>query len=158
MATYDFYKYFDNVNVDVTELNKKYGIVYPNSQPTNFDLKNLFFQISLPEFTEIERYFEDYIITENERPDQIAYKLYEDVNLWWINLVINKISYFDFPINDDQLYTLAGYLYENEYKFTLEKYIDILKNINESKRNIKVIKPEHINIFLSNIFNNYFIE
>jgi len=156
MATYDFYKYFENVNIDVSKLNKKYGIIYPNYQPTNFNLKNLFSQISMDDISSFERYYDDYIITDNERPDQIAFKLYEDVNLWWLNLVINKISYFDFPINDEKLYDMSKYLYQTEYKYSLDKYISILKEFNENKRKIKVVKSSQVNIILSNIFNKFY--
>lgn len=155
MAIYDLYKYFNNVEIDVSLINEKYGIVYSNIQPKKFLLKNLFALINLDDFSDYDRYFDDYIIGDNERPDQIAYKLYEDINLWWLNLTINKISYFDFPISDENIYTLAGILYNTEYKYTLDKYISILKEYNDERRFIKVVKPEYINIILTNIFDKF---
>jgi hypothetical protein len=148
----DFLKYFENIEIDLTALNEKYGIIYPNVQPVKYTIKNLFAMLSNVDFSDLERYFDDYIIIDNERPDQLAYKLYEDINLWWVNLVINKISIYDFPLNDDSLYEMVEYLYVIEYKFSREKYTELLTELNENKRNIKVVKPEQINIVLTNLF------
>lgn len=157
MATYDFYKYFDTVQVDLRDIVKKYNLIYPNEQDTVYNIRNLFNLMNLNRniISNIEQYFDNYIIVNDERPDIIAYKLYEDVNLWWLNLYINNISYFDFPLSDKSLYQLANELYYNEYKYSLEKYVEILTQQNEKKRNIKVVKPNQINLVLTTLFNGF---
>ena len=57
--------------------------------------------------------FDKYIIEGDDRPDTVAYKLYEDSNLDWIILVVNNI------INVYSEWPLPQKYFEN---FLLEKY------------------------------------
>jgi hypothetical protein len=153
MATYDFYNYLSNSEIDLTELNLKYDIVYPNIQQSKLNIKNLFSLISISDLSLLDRFLDDYIISADERADQIAYKLYNDINLWWIVLLVNKISSFNLPVSDDTLFYMANAIYENEYKFSLDKYLELLKEENDRKRNIKVIKKEQLTVAMNYIFS-----
>ena len=59
--------------------------------------------------------FDKYLIEGDERPDQVAYKFYNDVNLDWIVLTVNKITNVknQWPLSNDQF---------NHY--VQEKYLD----------------------------------
>jgi len=59
--------------------------------------------------------FDKYLIEGDERPDQVAYKFYDDVNLDWIVLTVNKITNVknQWPLTNDQF---------NHY--VQEKYLD----------------------------------
>lgn len=73
--------------------------------------------------------FDRYIIDGNDRPDTVAYKLYEDPNLDWIVLLVNNILdvYSEWPLDDQQFesYILEKYgsyskIYETRYYETKE--------------------------------------
>ena len=77
-------------------------------------LKNIFIRGKIrDDLQNILTVFDKYVIVENERPDQIADKLYGDPNLdWVIRLTANIITYQnDLPLNAQQL-----------YEFCVEKY------------------------------------
>ena len=77
-------------------------------------VKNLFKRAKLREdIASIVSAFEYYIITENERPDQIAEKLYGDPELDWVILITNNII----NIQDEWPLSL-----DNFNKYMVEKY------------------------------------
>lgn len=79
--------YFNKVpNFKYTNLLKQRGI---NDKT---QVKNLFRRAKLrDDIFENLSYFDRYIIIGDERPDQVAFKLYDDPNLDWIILVTNNI-------------------------------------------------------------------
>lgn len=84
-------------------------------------VKNLFRRAKLrDDLFENLNFFERYIIKGDERPDQVAFKLYDDPNLDWIILVTNNIlnvqSEWPLPQRQFNEYLLEKYgTYENIY-------------------------------------------
>lgn len=143
---------------------------------------------------------DNYYIRTGDRPDNVAYSLYDNVNLWWVFFVLNNITVNDWPLDDPELeeYMNATYTkgelstivrYENEngdevppygwYTFKVNgvdqfhqfnrgqdlnstnpsclfarsnktpiTLRDSLINLNEERRNIKVVKPRRIQQFV----------
>ena len=86
-------------------------------------MKNIFLRGKLrDDLQNVFTLFDKYEILENERPDQIAQKLYGDPGLDWVVLVTaNIINYQDqFPLSSQQL-----------WKYVTEKYGE--ENVNDTK-------------------------
>lgn len=104
----------------------------PNKE-NSFDftkVKNLFVRGTIRDdiYKEIT-VFDRYIIEGNDRPDTVAYKLYDDPNLDWVVLLVNNILdvYSEWPLDGQQfdLYLLEKYgsyskIYETRYYETKE--------------------------------------
>lgn len=128
-------------------------------------------------------YLKPYRIPEGMRPDQLADKIYNDPNYWWVVFVANGITINDWPLDRAGL---AGYMAEfaeeqlNASVHTdpelLEAYWhfkasegniphraidrsnrvtlrDVIEASNEEKRLVKVVKPEFIGAFETDFFN-----
>jgi hypothetical protein len=106
----------------IKDHNEDLELLYPdlsNSRTSSFDytkVKNIFKRVIIRDdilgsFVN----FDKYLIGDNERPDQIAYKFYNDANLDWVILTVNKITNIknQWPLSNDQF-----------YKFTQQKYTD----------------------------------
>lgn len=121
------------------------------------------------EFIENVNVYAEYDIENNETPEIIADKLYNDSNLYWILMLFNQRYHYvnDFPLQDWVLseYISNKYGVGNEYEqhilngkphyetpeglvvdgdFPRAKMItnwDYEFNLNESKRRIKIIDP-----------------
>ena len=77
-------------------------------------MKNIFIRGKLrDDLQNVFTIFDKYVISENERPDQIAEKLYGDPGLDWVVLTVADIINFqnDYPLTSQQL-----------YNFCVEKY------------------------------------
>jgi hypothetical protein len=111
-------------------------------------------------------------VTEGQRPEDIAFALYDDPNLYWIILFLNDMidPYFDWPLTDKQLMTFVKEKYGVSEAYTAHHYEttsssdlgagvwvdfgtsfssavsnwDYEHELNEEKRKIKVIKPRYI--------------
>lgn len=73
--------------------NFKYiNLLESNKKNNKTEVKNLFRRAKLrPDIFQNLNYFERYFIKADERPDQIAFKLYKDSNLDWVILVTNNV-------------------------------------------------------------------
>jgi len=152
MGIENFSDYYDKVDLDISQFNDDNNIKYSNIQPVEFTLVSLYNFIDV-NLTDILELCDEYAINDEERPDTISQKLYGSEDLWWVSLLINRISYYDFPLSETNLNTLSEYLYEQEYKFNSpDIYYNYLKEINDLKRNISVIKEEYLYILLRKIF------
>lgn len=152
MALEQFTDYFSEISLDITKFNIDNDIQYPNVQPIEFKLLDLF-DLYKVDLDEIQNLLEEYTLDDNDRPDLLAKRVYGDSNLWWLNLFINQRSYFDLPLKDEKLHELATYLYNNEYKYSsVSKYYDILKEKNEAKRTFKVVKKKYLYALLRQIY------
>jgi len=148
-----FSDYLEEIELDISKFNKDNNIKYQNTQKINFKLKNLQ-SFSGIDFTEIHEYCDNYFINNNDRFDQISMKLYNSTLFWWLIPLINNISYYDMPLSEVKLSELALYLYENEYKYSSKDvYYEKLKEVNNLKREIKVIKSEYLYIILRKIYD-----
>ena len=162
MNNLEFSDYFERVKVSIDEMiEKEYPsnfIPLSNNQAIkDFNIVNFFNLVNkyVPIAELDSKYFENYIISNGERPDIIADELYDNISLWWLILLLNDITYFDFPIYEDEtINELRDEIYNSEYLFSEEFYLEyILKNINNSiKRNIKVVKKEYLNDVLNKLF------
>ena len=91
-----------------------------SKQISNYvQVKNLFRRVKLrPDIYQNTGYFDQYIIRGNERPDNVAYKVYQDPTLDWVILISNNIINIqtEWPMsqNDFDSYLLEKYgSYEN---------------------------------------------
>lgn len=120
-------------------------------------------------------YFTFYMIQDGETPDSLAYNLYNDSELYWIIMLTNNIinPQFDWPLTTYELDNFINKKYGIENSFAVHHYEtvdgDVLGaglivdsfyegqkravtnteyeiRINESKRGIKIIKQEYVNI------------
>jgi hypothetical protein len=113
-----------------------------------------------------------YVIKDNERPEDVAYKFYKDPNLYWIILYINNIINInkDWIMNNELLLKYCSDKYGANNVYAIHHYetnaqselgegvlvnsgspfsfsvtnFDYENNINERKREIKILKPEYI--------------
>lgn len=119
-----------------------------NIQNVNVPVKNLFEKVEL-----VNRYksdilnFESYTIKDSDSPESISYRFYNSLDYWWVFFIFNNIKNFynDWPWTDEQIQDMATRLYENENKYPLETYYNILFERNENKRQILILKAEYIN-------------
>jgi hypothetical protein len=154
MSLENFNDYFSTIELDISQYNKDNCIKYKNTQPIMFDMKNLQSMSSINISEMNDDLYDTYFINNNDRPDTISMKLYENVNFWWVNLLVNNITYYDMPLEESNLQDLAIYLYETEYKYSsVDIYYNKLKEINDMKREIKVIKPKYLYIILRKIYD-----
>jgi hypothetical protein len=83
-------------------------------------VKNLFKRAKIREdFAQVATAFEYYSITEDERPDQIAEKIYGDPELDWVILLTNNIINLqdEWPLNLDSFYKYMIDKYGSEESF-----------------------------------------
>jgi hypothetical protein len=107
-----------------------------------------------------------YTIKESERPEDVAYKVYGDADLYWIVLLVNSTMnpWYDWPLSEQELisYVLEKYesLYDTHHYETIEgsdlplgtwvnsgtpfssavTNYDYESALNEQKRNIKLLR------------------
>jgi hypothetical protein len=120
--------------------------------------------------------YDQYDIRENETPEILADKLYNDSALHWIILITNDIidPRWDWPMDTDvfikyvtnkygQSNLNAVHHYENEFgdivhssylgvKTTISNF-EHEQNINESKRRIRILKRQFVPAFITNFEN-----
>ena len=121
-------------------------------------------------FSEIT-YYDEYDIVDGETPEIIAEKIYGNAEYHWIIMLANdKYDYIsDFPLAEQQLtrhiqevyganandvkhYVNAeGYIVNSDAPGAVpETFATNERNINESKRRIKIISPQLVNTILKN--------
>tara|TARA_R110000823_G_scaffold172103_1_gene304589 strand:+ start:1235 stop:1744 length:510 start_codon:yes stop_codon:yes gene_type:complete len=134
---------------------------------------DIFRRVSKNKFFENQIYLESYTITDGEKPEHIAQRLYNNPQYHWIIMLANNIMdlYHDWPLSGHDLIETAKDKYgENglnqihHYQFVGEEnicvdYDEALFNagtihavtnydheltINEGKREIVLLKPEHV--------------
>ena len=90
-----------------------------NPYSGNFiQVKNLFIRAILSEF--VEKYttvFDEYVIPDNQRPDNIAYAVYNNPFYDWVILIVNNIGniYEQWPKNNNELVDYCNKKYNNIY-------------------------------------------
>jgi len=147
-----FSSYFEIITIDLSKFNIDYDVEFDNVQPIQANIKTLYKFMNY-DFDELEDFYEDYTLDDFDRPDLLAKRLYGDENLWWLILTINNISYYELPLTDENLYEMATYLFNNEYKYSLSTYYDLLKEENELKRAIRILKPQYTYLILRQIYD-----
>ncbi len=89
-------------------------------------MKNIFIRGKLrDDLQNVFTLFNKYVISENERPDQIAFNEYGDPGLDWVVLVTaNIINYQNqYPLNSQQLWTYVNEKYGPEYVNDIRYYV-----------------------------------
>jgi hypothetical protein len=118
-----------------------------NIQAVTPKLKNIFDKIELVSSFENDILnFTFYDITEGERPENVAYNIYGDVEKFWLVLIFNRITnvFKQWPMTQTQLYDVANRLYTTEAKYTLNTYYQLLFEKNEQLRRLRLIKPTFV--------------
>lgn len=125
--------------------------------------------------------FYDYIITDGKRPDHVAFEEYGDSSLYWIILVINKIHniYEEWPLSTEQfqkfvidkygsidiaqlqvvayrdkdtgVFVSSDVFNQNQPQYEQISAYQHEEELNESKRNIKLVRSEYIQIVRNEI-------
>lgn len=112
----------------------------------------------------------DYIIRDGDTPEILADKIYDNSQFHWIILIVNEIidPRWDWPLPENILYDYIvdkyelenigdphhyvnadGYVVNSTYPgaIAVSNY-DYEVEENEKKRLIKILKPEHVNLFI----------
>jgi len=126
------------------------NVVYDNDQ---YEFKNVFYKYRLA--TDIDdKYLQVYSISDGESLEKISYELYNDTVYFWTIIIINNIfdPIFDLPLPEDAIQatardksTIDGVLDLNLYSTNY----DDLTTENDNKREVKVVKPEYLSQFLT---------
>jgi hypothetical protein len=135
----------------------------------SFDLKGVL------EFVENypENQFDFYLMQDDDKLERISLELYGNANYWDILLLINgKDALFDMPYNFD---TVAKLALSNAEKYAkkvstfltlsdahkaemTEVYEEKFRRENETNRLLKIVKPEYMQTFIQNAYEEgYFV-
>ena len=141
-------------------------MTYNNKECVNIFHKNVFINIIEDEY----QYYEMHTLMEGETPETVALKYYGDMSLHWIVILLNSIINIkkDWPLDSSEMdeYILKKYpgssyhdvhhyidsdgdVVDDEDGFPVSNLENAL-NINEAKRNIKIVKPEYVGVAVKN--------
>lgn len=126
-------------------------------QTSNVDYilaKNIFKRVKLREdFKNIFTYLDIYFIKDNERPDQVASRVYNDPNLDWLVLITNNITNIvnEWPLNSTSFYEYLLDKYGSEENFNNIHHYETDQKIDEYNRlvipsGLKVDPPLNVSI------------
>lgn len=107
-------------------------------------VKNLFRRAKLREdITNAVTAFQYYQIKDNERPDQIAKKAYDDANLDWVVLITNNITNINeqWPLDNESFYKYLLDKYGSDEEIQAVHHTETLKVTDEYDR---LVIPEEI--------------
>jgi len=160
MAEFSYFDQYLDVEVDFTSYLKSISDTYTftNIQPIKAKLKNMFTKIDIiSKFENDIINFDFYTIVENERPESVAYKIYGNVDYFWIIFIFNNIKnvFTQWPLTEQQLYTLSMKMFETEGIYTQTTYYQLLFEQNEKRRQIKLIKSLYIGEVITAFRNEF---
>ena len=120
-----------------------------------YTFKNIFFKFNLKELID-EKYLQVYNIKDGDLLETISYKVYGDTRYFWTIMIVNNITdpIFDIAIPDDAIQRMARdkASLSGVIDYTLYSQIyDELSEENDLKREIKIIKPDYLGSFLTEI-------
>lgn len=155
----DFLDFFNKTDVNLTKFLKDNDMIFSNIQPSSSSLpifNDNKLKPILNDILEKEEYFESYKILESERIDQVASKVYNNSEYWWMILYFNNISDpFEWPLSYQELNELAKILYDEYGIYASQQvYFNLLYEMNEEKRTIKIIKEKYFAEVIDEINNN----
>ena len=107
-------------------------------------VKNLFRRAKLrDDMINVATAFQYYQIEDNERPDQIAKKAYDDANLDWVVLITNNITNINeqWPLDNESFYKYLLDKYGSDEEIQAVHHTETLKVIDEYDR---LVVPEKI--------------
>jgi len=127
------------------------NLLYPSLDPEKnslFDydeVKNFFRRFYIREdFLQDITFFNKYTILDNERPDNVAEKVYSDPLLDWVILITNNIIdvYNEWPLNDENFYSIINQKYPNKSYTDIAYYETLeIKDVNN-----RVILPKGMKV------------
>lgn len=135
-------------------------------QTSNVDYilaKNIFKRVKLREdFKNIFTYLDIYFIKDNERPDQVASRVYNDPNLDWLVLITNNITNIvnEWPLNSTSFYEYLLDKYGSEENFKNIHHYQTDQKIDEYNRlvipsGLKVDPPLNVSIVTNDNISEY---
>ena len=107
-------------------------------------VKNLFRRAKLrDDMVNVATAFQYYQIQDNERPDQIAKKAYDDANLDWVVLITNNITNINeqWPLDNESLYKYLLDKYGSDEEIQAVRHTETLKVTDEYDR---LVIPEKV--------------
>lgn len=149
------FSYFDQYQDSVIDLSSYlkslsvsgYSYTFNNTQPVTATVKNLFtkYDIIFDYRNNIELIL-NYEVQENETIELVSYKVYGDVQYWWIIALFNNITniFTDWPLTEKQVKVLANDLYDKNRNYNFDTYFNYLNEYNFTKRQIILPKPDTI--------------
>jgi hypothetical protein len=111
----------------------------------------------LESFKDDLRFYQEYYIQDNETPEQVAWKFYQDTSWWWLILLFNNIldPFFDWPLSYLQLEAWAKKLvptWEADYSTYWTK-LEALQLANNEKMKIKILRSDYLTHVIKNLRN-----
>lgn len=140
---------------------------FPTIEYNGFVIKDISKRVTIPEIIKNNALaFKTYIVRERERIEDVAFKAYGDPNLHWLIMLMNDIvdPFYDWPLGNSELeeYVINKYTdglygahhYELDGKIvppstvggTKVTNLEYETKLNEEKRKIKLLRPEHVAI------------
>jgi len=121
-------------------------------------IKNLFqkFIITYSTVSSNDDILLDYVLSDFDSPQNLAFQWYNDKKYYWILLLINNVVdyFYDWLLSYEELKTLTNQYWTDgiTYDFTnKEDLFAYLVSENENKRNIKYLNPIYLNEFLKQV-------
>lgn len=146
MADFSYLDQFVDMEIDLTKYlesipvtSEKY--ILSNKQPVITTVKNLFSKFEIVyNFKNNINATVSYVINDGDLLEIVSYKMYNDVQYWWVIAILNDIKepFKDWPLSQEEVITISKYLYENERKYSYKTYLDFITEKNEAKRTIKI--------------------
>jgi hypothetical protein len=114
-------------------------------------------------------YFDYYQMQDDDKIERIALELYENPNYWDILLMINgRDALFDMPYNFGTLYEISlsnvnkyaekfsglSALPADHIEYMRVTYEEDIREKNEINRVLKIVKPEHMQDFIREAYEN----
>jgi len=150
---FSFLDQFLDQEINLTDylkrLSEKNNVNYTftSKQPIITTIKNLFYQVDIiNNYKSNILFFNKYQVKPGEKIENVAYKIYDDVSLWWVIAIFNDIKnpYIDWVFTDEQLNYLVDMLVKYENRFPRKTYFKFLEEQNEKRRILNILKSEYI--------------
>lgn len=131
------------------------NVIYDNGE---YKFKNIFYKYVLTEPIE-DKYLSVYRLSDDETLEDVSYEMYGDPIYFWTIIIINNLSdpIFDIAISEDAIQRMARYKSTVDGELDMDLYIqnyDELSTENDTKRELKVIKTEYLNKFLTEVIRS----
>ena len=101
-------------------------INYPKMSYNGVDVSNILFNINIIDKENHPELFLKYYIKEEDTPESVAYKIYEDPSYSWLVFALNNMTnpIYDWPFNAQKLETYVQEKYNHSCIFIAESDID----------------------------------
>jgi hypothetical protein len=119
-------------------------INYPKITYNNVDVSNILFNINIIDKENTPELFLQYYVKDEDTPESVSYKIYEDPTYSWLILSLNNMynKEYDWPMSSNKFETFL----ENKYTHTSLYFSEL--DINFSFGDITKIKSGTINYYI----------